>query len=100
MSTSKTKLGPWKTSHNGTSVVMANDKTYKLVASVFGDRDDCYPDDAMLANARLIAAAPDLLHAVRRCALVMAGETLHKQGLVDALELARSAMNKALGETE
>lgn len=51
------------------------------------------------ANARLIAAAPDLLEALKSCAAVCAGETMSKQGLVNALEKARAAITKAQGET-
>ena len=47
------------------------------------------------ANARLIAAAPDLLVALKRAALVLAGDTMSKAGLIAALEAARSAIAKA-----
>lgn len=47
------------------------------------------------ANARLIAAAPDLLEALKQCAAVVAGDTMHKQGLIDALTIARAAISKA-----
>lgn len=46
-------------------------------------------------NARLIAAAPDLLEAIKKCAAVCAGETTHKNGLIEALESARAALGKA-----
>lgn len=49
------------------------------------------------ANARLIAAAPELLDALRACAAVCAGETMHKQGLIDTLQLAQKAITKATG---
>lgn len=50
-----------------------------------------------VANARLIAAAPELLEALKLCASVCAGETSDKNGLISALEAARSAMKKATG---
>jgi len=49
------------------------------------------------ANARLIAAAPDLLAALKVCAAVCAGEVMNKNGLIGALEQARAAIQKATG---
>ena len=51
----------------------------------------------MHANTRLMIAAPDLLAALKLCAGVVAGETMHKRGLVEALEAARTAIKKAEG---
>lgn len=51
----------------------------------------------MAANARLIAAAPELLEALKACAAVCAGETMNKRGLVSALEQARAALAKCEG---
>lgn len=47
------------------------------------------------ANAALIAAAPELLEALKACAAVCAGETVNKNGLINALTLARDALAKA-----
>lgn len=47
--------------------------------------------------AHLISAAPELLKALQTCAAVCAGETMHKDGLIEALELARAAITKAKG---
>ena len=52
-----------------------------------------------LANARLIAAAPELLDALKACAGVCAGEVTTKSGLINALEKARAVMRKATGDT-
>jgi len=49
------------------------------------------------ANARLIAAAPELLEALKACAAVCAGETTNKRGLISALEQARAALAKCEG---
>ena len=53
---------------------------------------------SVTANAHLIAAAPDLLEALKKCASVCAGETMSKSGLISALESARAAIAKATGE--
>lgn len=70
------------------------------VANVLAGNDAAadWVRDESRANARLIAAAPDLLEALKACAAVVAGDTMHKQGLIDALELARAAILKATGE--
>lgn len=39
-------------------------------------------------------AVKDLVDALNKCAAVCAGETFHKNGLVEALESARSALAK------
>ena len=49
------------------------------------------------ANAELIAAAPDLLEALKLCAAVCAGEALDKSSLINALEASRAAIAKATG---
>lgn len=46
-------------------------------------------------DARLIAAVPELLAALKLCAAVCAGETMNKNGLIHALESARAAIAKA-----
>jgi hypothetical protein len=51
------------------------------------------------ANAHRIAhcwnSHAELLEALKLCAAVCAGETMHKRGLIDALEKARAAISKA-----
>lgn len=58
--------GPWHVNNGGTSVGADLGGPFRLVASVYGDREDCAPDERMKANARLIAAAPELLSALQR----------------------------------
>lgn len=55
-------------------------------------------EQEIIASARLIAAAPELYEALRLCAAVIAGDTMHKQGLVEALEAAQAAMAAATGD--
>ena len=50
--------------------------------------------------AFVMLAAPDLLEALEKSALVLAGEQMAKSSLVDALEAARAAIAKAKGEGE
>lgn len=52
----------------------------------------------LLANARLIAAAPELLNACMLLSAVCAGQICNKQGLIDALTAGRNAIAKATGE--
>ncbi len=61
------------------------------VASANIQREEC------VDNLRLIAAAPDLLEALKACAGICAGESMSKSSLIRALEMARSAIAKATG---
>ena len=54
---SKHTPGPWIVRNHYGSVGTPN----KLVAAVYGDDPEYKPDAAMVANAHLIAVAPDLL---------------------------------------
>jgi hypothetical protein len=56
MTQTKHTPGPWSDT-TGTSVWAGE----KLVAAVYGDDPECKVDERMAANARLMAAAPDLL---------------------------------------
>ena len=58
--------GPWFRGHFTGSVKLGSKDRHKLIASVYGDDPSCMPDDRMYANARLIAAAPDLLEALNK----------------------------------
>lgn len=52
------------------------------------------------ANANLVAAAPDLVDALERAALVLGGEANTKRALIAALDAARTALAKAYGEQQ
>lgn len=52
------------------------------------------------ANARLIAAAPELVIALKMCAAVLSGEAMSKSTLVYALESARDVLKKVGEETQ
>lgn len=65
--------GPWsiesETSHNGEFAIIAPDGTHPdpwNIAQTYGSVGHGEGEDEALANARLIAAAPDLAEAVRR----------------------------------
>lgn len=59
--TTKHTPGPWIIRHGGSGFVGTEDRT---VAIAYGDDPDCHADERMQANARLIAAAPELLEAL------------------------------------
>jgi hypothetical protein len=93
--------GPWRYG-------VVEDRDFRAVEAdefyIAGSDDECpatvwggkgYPRGE--ANARLIAAAPDLLEALKACAAVCAGEVVNKNGLIFALEQARAAITKATG---
>lgn len=100
--------GPWFADANGCIWRRDPRELYENGGSVAGDRPlasahvgwagEGLTGYRMEANARLIAAAPELLAALRSCASVCAGFTTHKQGLIDALEKANAAIKKATGE--
>lgn len=80
---------------------LPQNKAPVLVALVVIDEDDPQTDDEHAANARLIAAAPDLLAACDR--LMVAWEergvsTAHDWA--DAVSMARAAIAKATGQKE
>ena len=54
--------------------------------------------DELNANARLIAAAPDLLEALRGLRDAFIGTSVEVQA--DAMRAARAAINKAVGQSE
>lgn len=84
---SKHTPGPWI--HDGQHVYAKGSFKLYVEGTRFGAKG------SLVANARLIAAAPDLLAALKLCAGVVAGETLHKDALILALTKAQAAIRKA-----
>ena len=83
--------GPWEV-HYG------HDVTGYPCYYIHGFAGDQKRDDAMHdANARLIAAAPDLLEALKLALGVLAGD-FTKSALIDALERGGAAIAKAEGK--
>jgi hypothetical protein len=87
--------GSWVIDTND-NLIHANDARHTIVCSFAAT----LRNPSVMADARLIAAAPDMLEALKLCASVVAGNTMHKQGLVDALAAARAALFKATGERQ
>lgn len=104
--------GPWR--ENG-SVVTAQGSMALVVANVRCQLDPIVRPDAAAktfaerdANARLIAAAPELLEALKECARLLnvafdfEGDVFRKEhnNSVDAICAARAAIAKATGKGE
>lgn len=90
--------GAWEVRHNknGTLGIEAKepDGTYCQPAKINGDPDDEFYGPATRANARLIAAAPDLLEACRDLLMWMpCGEVPVEQAA--AMQAAEAAIAKA-----
>jgi hypothetical protein len=94
--------GPWTYTGNGHDEIVAPNVIVLEDDGGCGDPSCCGPASYWVAissdNARLIAAAPELLEALKLCAAVCAGETINKNGLIAALESARAAIARATGE--
>jgi hypothetical protein len=89
MSTKHTP-GPWAVLSDTGAVGVAVGE-WKMTASVYGDHPECEPDERLAANARLIAAAPDLLDIAETIAL----DSTSPHQWIDEL---RAAIAKATGE--
>lgn len=92
--------GPWEILNEYTGSV-GTQSPFKMTASVYGDHEDCEPDDRMIANARLIAAAPDLLASLRTAVtmlqatrLIIRDNEAHAMAK-EAIKEARAAIAKA-----
>lgn len=111
MNTPKHTPGPWQASNtDGPWLPGGDDGLVEATTpdGLFIKREICHffidPDDEMtlaedLANARLIAAAPDLAAACLAFNAALPEIGMHQQGLVRAWNMAARALDKALGET-
>lgn len=94
--------GPWaiRTARDGSGDVGITAKGVpNVIAECFAAiryASECATEEA-LANARLIAAAPDLLHAVRLCVQRIEKPNLSPDANV-VLDAARAAIARATGE--
>lgn len=91
---SKHTPGPWK---NKNGYLIGADGSEVVAAAIGLGLGSDSGDGVRLANGDLIKAAPELLFALKACAAVCSGQAMNKNGLVNALELARSAIAKAEG---
>jgi hypothetical protein len=106
---SKHTPGPWAYSHNSWEFSDVYGTDGKVVATCQIDEDVTEETQEMLetikeANARLIAAAPDLLEALQACADWLDWLVVPPIDPKDAhhahLKLARAAIAKATGKTK
>ena len=95
--------GPWRLVKVDNRVYVCaekNKRVSKICAFTFNNTESGTFQERPVceANAQLVAAAPDLYHALRLSAAVLAGEELSKLALERALEAARDALQKAGGD--
>jgi len=104
MSGFKHTPGPWRVHSTADGLVMADDKDTRIAATF------AVPGDIFgVANARLIAAAPDLLEALRPLdamgdaglsKVILAALRPHeRESFLAAVSAARAAIAKATGDT-
>ncbi len=99
----KNTPGPWKAERpNG----MIKTENGVLVGMAYGDNPECNEDDRQIANARLMAAAPDLLAALKDADDALedlrvpasAGPNRFERVVLDVLVKIRAAIAKAEGK--
>lgn len=95
MSEFKGTPGPWKVKTIG---LHWNNKSLTHIEVTFGMEGECVCDTVYeMADANLIAAAPELLEALQACEKILSEIPLTVD-LVEDLLFARSAIAKALGQ--
>lgn len=91
--------GPWETYHEcGDESVLGPDGFMVADCAIFSLRPGAPTVERCRANARLIAAAPDMLAALR--ALVPADFDQHPDDFTEEWHAARAAIAKATGESK
>ena len=103
MNETKFTPGPWTTQGWGAlwAYIPVNDARHNLVCSMYPDPAHDYSRNEVLANAHLIAAAPDLYEAL---AGIIADDdsstslALQRSRWDDRMVAARAALAKARGE--
>lgn len=94
--TAKHTPGPWAYHNTPTPFIFVNAGGLPI-CQIYTSTAHGQSMGEQFANARLIAAAPELMEALKACAAVCAGETTNKRGLISALEQARAALAKCEG---
>lgn len=88
--------GPWRTSSAyGTCVIDSSGRTLLSLVTNYVERNNVYAD---IADARLIAAAPEMLEALRQATQSMLDSGYSPNSVV--IQANNAAIAKALGETE
>ena len=95
---SKHTPGPWKVSLTDDTTVIAPDNS--VIAEIDGDynQPDLWP--IMEANARLIAAAPELLEALKDCIKRLRKCALHNGNSEDAVNAMCEQFDTAIAKVE
>lgn len=99
--------GPWKVYHPiSTAESLGIDAASGESVVVWGERHEGIIGERREANARLIAAAPELLEALRFCipalewSVANSPSAVRRSSARSDLEIARAAIAKATGETK
>jgi len=97
--------GPWAVYDRKTIISESSDSSGDIIAEIWETDDQDWDETVVAANARLIAAAPELLEA---CRLLMRAEPMQqgeRNGAImgrisTAIDAARAALEKATGKSK